>query len=78
MYLQLADIVGPHICLLKMHVDIMTDFTSETASSLKRMATQHNFIIIEDRLAKLKTLCKFKETYTPVSQFAFLCLVSIC
>jgi uridine monophosphate synthetase len=47
--LELADTVGPHICLLKTHADIMTDFTMETASNLKMLAQQHNFIVMEDR-----------------------------
>ena len=46
---QLADKVGHHICLLKTHVDMMTDFTRSTAEKLSQLAAQHNFIIMEDR-----------------------------
>ena len=56
---QLAHTVGPHICLLKTHADIMTDFTMETASNLKMLAQQHNFIVMEDRYACLIHLFTF-------------------
>ena len=46
---QLADDAGPHICLLKTHVDIMSNFTAATADSLIQLAVKHDFIIMEDR-----------------------------
>ena len=35
--------------MLKTHVDILNDFNVEVAETLKKMATEHNFIIMEDR-----------------------------
>ena len=35
--------------MLKTHVDILNDFNVEVAEALKKMATEHNFIIMEDR-----------------------------
>ncbi|AMD20615.1 HDL129Wp [Eremothecium sinecaudum] len=48
--LSLVETLGPHICLLKTHVDILTDFTYEgTVIPLKKLAEKHNFMIFEDR-----------------------------
>lgn len=48
--IELADILGPHICLLKTHMDILTDFSMEnTIYPLKKLAAKHNFMIFEDR-----------------------------
>lgn len=47
--LNLAERIGPHICLLKTHVDIIQDFNDNLVNCLQSIATAHNFILFEDR-----------------------------
>lgn len=41
--------VGSQISILKIHSDIITDFTHSFAESLKHLATHYGFLIMEDR-----------------------------
>jgi len=47
--LALARQCGPHICLLKTHLDIIDDYTPDTVSALRALAAQHRFLLFEDR-----------------------------
>lgn len=47
--LELADQLGPEICVLKTHIDIVEDFTPELTRKLHALAEQHQFFIFEDR-----------------------------
>ncbi|CAH4032693.1 unnamed protein product [Pieris brassicae] len=47
--LELLEKVGNHVCLVKTHVDIIEDFSSDFITSLKELAKKYNFLILEDR-----------------------------
>ncbi|XP_031832706.1 rudimentary-like isoform X2 [Nomia melanderi] len=47
--LELADLTGPHIVVLKTHVDIIEDFSDDFIKRLKDLAKKHNFLLMEDR-----------------------------
>lgn len=48
-FLRLADLVGPEICLLKTHIDIVEDFDQDMITQIQALAQKHNFMIFEDR-----------------------------
>eukprot|EP00475_Leptophrys_vorax_P028498 TRINITY_DN4125_c0_g1_i1.p1 TRINITY_DN4125_c0_g1~~TRINITY_DN4125_c0_g1_i1.p1 ORF type:complete len:492 (-),score=144.42 TRINITY_DN4125_c0_g1_i1:54-1370(-) len=47
--LRVVDEVGPYICLLKTHADIIEDFDGSFIEGLLALAQKHNFLIFEDR-----------------------------
>ncbi|XP_071560285.1 uncharacterized protein R-l isoform X1 [Temnothorax nylanderi] len=47
--LELANVTGPHIAVLKTHVDIIEDFNESFILRLKKLAKQHRFLLMEDR-----------------------------
>lgn len=47
--LELLDKLGPEICVAKMHIDIITDFSNDLVNKLVELKEKHNFLIFEDR-----------------------------
>ncbi|CAG9862441.1 unnamed protein product [Phyllotreta striolata] len=47
--LNFAEAVGPHICALKTHIDIVEDFNPNLIQPLQQIADRHNFVLFEDR-----------------------------
>lgn len=47
--LSLAELLGPALCVLKTHVDILTDFSSGFVRALQGIARRHDFLLFEDR-----------------------------
>ncbi|XP_028847456.1 uridine 5'-monophosphate synthase isoform X2 [Denticeps clupeoides] len=47
--LDVAESLGPLICVLKTHVDILQDFSLEVTGRLSKLAEKHRFLIFEDR-----------------------------
>lgn len=47
--LHFADLLGPEICVLKTHIDIVEDFDSGLIKDLVTLSEKHQFIIFEDR-----------------------------
>lgn len=47
--LRFADLVGPEICVLKTHIDLVQDFDHELIHELKKIAKKYEFLIFEDR-----------------------------
>jgi orotidine-5'-phosphate decarboxylase len=41
--------LGPYIAVFKTHIDIISDFGSDTTEGLQLLAKKHNFLIFEDR-----------------------------
>jgi orotidine 5'-phosphate decarboxylase subfamily 1 len=47
--LALVSAVGPYVCMVKTHCDIIEDFDLDMAQQLVKLSEKHNFVIFEDR-----------------------------
>ena len=47
--LTIADLIGPEICILKTHIDLIVDFDWNLIEQLQALANKHNFLLCEDR-----------------------------
>lgn len=47
--LTLADTLGPELCLLKTHIDILRDFSPAMIAQLQALSDKHQFYLFEDR-----------------------------
>ena len=47
--LRLADLVGPEVVLVKLHRDVISDWTKTTETELIALAAKHGFLLFEDR-----------------------------
>ena len=48
-FLDLAEQLGPHLVMLKTHIDIMENFTPEFLLQLQKLAKKYQFFLFEDR-----------------------------
>ncbi|KAJ6628743.1 orotidine-5'-monophosphate decarboxylase [Mycena sp. CBHHK59/15] len=48
-FLAIIDVVGPFVCLIKTHIDIIEDFTPSVITDLQNLSVKHDFVIFEDR-----------------------------
>ncbi|CAF2103430.1 unnamed protein product [Rotaria magnacalcarata] len=47
--IELSKLVGSNICMLKIHSDILTDFSLDKIQQLKDISRKLNFLLLEDR-----------------------------
>lgn len=47
--LELLEKIGSEICVAKMHIDVLTDFSEDFIKGLVELKEKHNFLIFEDR-----------------------------
>lgn len=60
-FLALTDLAGPHICILKTHIDILEDFDSAFIPKLKELSQKHHFLLFEDRkFADIGTIVSYQ------------------
>ncbi|EGO02192.1 hypothetical protein SERLA73DRAFT_178009 [Serpula lacrymans var. lacrymans S7.3] len=48
-FLAIIDVVGPFVCLIKTHIDIIEDFDQTVIEHLQELSVKHDFLIFEDR-----------------------------
>lgn len=71
--LAIAESCGPHMAVLKTHIDILRDFSPKVIEELLRIAAKHRFYIFEDRkFADIGNTVRlqYKEGIYHISQWA--------
>ncbi len=64
--LKWADLLGPHIAILKTHIDILEDYSKEVIFRLKELRKKHNFLLFEDRkFADIGSTVEKQYSYGP-------------
>lgn len=46
--LRIASLTGPHICMLKIHVELLQDYNRQFIIDLQKLSDEHDFLIYED------------------------------
>ncbi|XP_035204451.1 uridine 5'-monophosphate synthase-like [Stegodyphus dumicola] len=47
--LKLVGDLGPYVCMIKTHIDILMDFNESVTEELTKLAKKHDFLLFEDR-----------------------------
>jgi hypothetical protein len=57
--LSLADAVGPHVAVLKTHVDVFSTWTEEHAAKLRELADKHGALYFLEKRKRKKNLLQY-------------------
>lgn len=63
--IDLAETLGPYVCLFKTHIDIVEDFSTQLIEQLLAAAQKHNFLLMEDRYVLHQNLISIILTRAP-------------
>jgi len=47
--IRMAELVGPHVVVVKLHQDVVQDWSAEIEREIVVLAKRHNFLVFEDR-----------------------------
>tara|TARA_B100000787_G_C16177161_1_gene289674 strand:- start:304 stop:978 length:675 start_codon:yes stop_codon:yes gene_type:complete len=66
------NLIGPHMCILKTHIDILVDYDQSVNTKLNKLKEQYNFVILEDRKFSDigKTFERQLEGFYNISEYA--------
>ena len=66
------NLIGPHICILKTHIDILEDYDPSVNKKLNKLKQKYNFVIFEDRKFSDigKTFDRQLNGFYKISEFA--------